>query len=162
MSKRNNKKKLKKSQKKLKIEFTNKPTTAFGGFVLFAKFFKKINLQNAIEQIIPIQETSNNSKGLYGKVLSYYLSILAGGTRFNHVLYLGNMNVIKVLFGIKKIIISASPLTKLFNKLNSWQKANTISENIWDYFSTLINVKEDWLNFDSTVLVTPIRQIACG
>ena len=71
---------------KVRISFTRKKITAYGGFSLLAAFFEKVRLREAIEAYIPVKETSGNSIGLYSKLLAYTLMIYAGGSRF-HISY---------------------------------------------------------------------------
>ena len=45
---------------KVRIEFTNKKMTAYGGFSLLAAFFEKINLRGILQEAIQIRESSPN------------------------------------------------------------------------------------------------------
>ena len=52
------------------IRYTNKPITSWGGLtVIMGGFFEKINFKAWVESNVPIQEHSNNSRGIYEKVL---------------------------------------------------------------------------------------------
>lgn len=129
--------------------------TAYGGFSLLASFFEKIKLKEQIEQIIPIKETSPNGTGIYIKILSYALIMFAGGERFSHVLYLGSRKVLSELFGVKRLIKAGTSITRMFNKIQKMSESEKASEGIWKYLEPIIEwgkIKEDWLNFDSTVL----------
>ena len=140
---------------KIKITFTEKSMTAYGGFSLLASFFEKIKLQEHMDKIIPLNEKSPNGTGAYTKIISYTLIMFAGGNRFAHVLYLGNQKILSKLFGIKRLIKSGTSLTRMFNKLDSLQKSNDVSTMLWAYLEKLIpwkDIREDWLNFDSTVI----------
>jgi hypothetical protein len=140
---------------KVKVKFTKKSMTAYGGFSLLASFFEKIELREHIETIIPIQEKSPNGTGVYAKVISYTLIMFAGGNRFSHILYLGSQEILSKLFRIKRLIKSGTSLTRMFNKMNSMKESNDVSTKLWSYLEKLIpwkDIKEDWLNFDSTVI----------
>jgi len=68
------------------IEFTRKPLTPFGGIAtLVAKFLEVIEFRSWVESAIHIRESSNNSKGIYGKVLAQFLSIISGGFRMQNL-----------------------------------------------------------------------------
>ena len=96
---------------KVRIEFTNKKMTAYGGFSLLAAFFEKIDLRGILQEAIPIRESSPNGVGIYSKVLAYILMIYAGGNRFSHLLYLGWQEVLSDLFGVKRLLLALTLLT---------------------------------------------------
>ena len=74
------------SVNQVKIEFTRKPITPFGGIAtLVAKFLEVIEFRSWVESAIPIRERSNSSKGIYGKVLAQFLTILSGGFRLQNL-----------------------------------------------------------------------------
>jgi hypothetical protein len=62
----------------IKIAFTKKKMTAYGGFALLASFFKKIGFAGMIEDALPIEERSPNGKGIYGKMIAFTAMIFAG------------------------------------------------------------------------------------
>ena len=129
--------------------------SAYGGFSLLASFFKKIKLKEQMEQILPIKEKSPNGTGVYIKVLSYALIMFAGGERFSHILYLGSRKVLSELFGVKRLIKAGTSITRMFNKIQKMSESEKVSEGIWKYLVKIIEwgkIKEDRLNFDSTVL----------
>ncbi|HWR57907.1 MAG TPA: IS1380 family transposase [Thermodesulfovibrionales bacterium] len=140
---------------KVRIEFTDKKMTAYGGFSLLAAFFEKINLRGILEEAIPIRESSPNGMGIYSKVLAYVLLIYAGGSRFSHLLYLGWQEVFTDLFGVKRLPLASTTLSRLFRKLRKMKEVEELSEGLWGYLKILIpwkEIKEDWLTFDSTVI----------
>lgn len=140
---------------KVGIEFTTKKITAYGGFSLLALFFEKIKLRENLEKIIPINESSPNSMGVYSKILAYILVIYAGGNRFSHLLYLGCEGIMNKLFAVAKLPLASTTLTRLFRKIRKQKESEEMSEGLWGYLSELIPwkwIKEDWLTFDSTVL----------
>lgn len=140
---------------KIGIEFTGKEQTAYGGFSLLAAFFEKINLREVIEKVIPVEERSPNCIGKYGKVLGYMLSIYAGGSRFSHLIYLGSETILSKLFGVSRLPLASTTITRLFGKIKKHKESEEISCGIWEYLSSLIpwrEIKKDWLTFDSTVV----------
>lgn len=139
----------------VKVRFTSKEMTSYGGFSLLAAFFEKIGLPAWIEQVIRIQELSPNSKGKYPKILAYLLMIFAGGSRFSHLVYMGSNKVMAKLFGVKGLPSAGTTLARLFKKLDSQKAVNELSDGLWDILAKLIGwlqIVEDWLTFDSTVL----------
>lgn len=141
----------------VKIDFTNKSATAYGGFALLAKFFKKIQLQDHIENAIPFTEISPNSTGVFAKVIRFGLTIAAGGTRFSHSMFLGDsLNIYEAEFEIERIPKSISAVTRFFEKFESQKLVELFSEKLWQYLFNiilpLVKSDEDYLTFDSTVI----------
>lgn len=143
---------------KIELTFTNKLITSYGGFSLLAKLFEKINLHKNIEEIFPVVEISPNSKGIYSKILKFGLTVLAGGDRFAHSIYLGDSGEIyKSLFNVEKMVKSSTAITRMFNKISNFKTSQKLAESLWKYsFEKVIplssSVKEDYLNFDSKVI----------
>lgn len=140
---------------KVKIAFTRKKMTAYGGFSLIASFFEKIGFSQMIEKAMPVAERSPNSTGIYGKTVAFVAMIFAGADRFSHLIYLGNKEVLAKIFGVKRLPDAATTLTRMFGKLKNIKAADTLSRNIWVYLEELIpwnTIQEDWLTFDSSVL----------
>lgn len=74
MSKHNNKRAQEVNQ--VRIQFTNKPITAWGGIAsVISKFLDQIKFKEWVKEQMPIKEGSNNSKGIYPKVLCQFLTI---------------------------------------------------------------------------------------
>src|SRR4030066_1452427 len=140
---------------KVRISFTRKKITAYGGFSLLSAFFEKVRLREAIEAHIPVKETSANSIGIYSKILTYTLMIYAGGSRFAHLMYLGCQDILSELFAVRRLPLASTTLTRLFRKIRTMKEVEKLSEGLWGYISKLIPWKEivhDLLSFDSTVL----------
>jgi hypothetical protein len=140
---------------KVKIAFTKKKMTAYGGFALIASFFERIGFAEMVEKAIPVAECSPNGIGIYGKTIAFIAMVYAGAERFSHLVYLGNREVLAKMFGVKRLPDAATSLTRMFGKLTTIKAADVLSRNVWAYLSTLIpwnTIREDWLTFDSSVL----------
>jgi hypothetical protein len=140
---------------KVKIVFTKRKMTAYGGFALIAAFLKQIGFAQMIENALPFTESSPNGMGIYGKVIAYVSMIYAGAERFSHLMYLGNKDVLAKVFGVDRLPAAATTLTRMFNRIKSVNYADTLSQSVWAYLSRLIPwdaIAEDWLTFDSSVL----------
>ena len=79
---------------KVKIAFTKRKMTAYGGFALLASFFERIGFAQMIEKAMPIEECSPNGMGIYGKTIAFVAMVYAGAERFSHLIYLGNKEVL--------------------------------------------------------------------
>jgi hypothetical protein len=140
---------------KVRIAFTKRKMTAYGGFALIASFFEKIRFAQMIEKAMPIEECSPNAMGIYGKTIAFIAMVYAGAERFSHLMYLGNKEVLAKMFGVKRLPDAATTLTRMFNKLKSIKAADILSCNVWAYLSQLIPwnvIGEDWVTFDSSVV----------
>jgi len=94
--------------------------TPYGGFALLAKLFEKLELKEPIEEIFPVVESRPNGTGIYAKVLRFGLTVLAGGKRFSHGLFLaGSEPVHAALLGVKRACAREGVLfdNDLFNSI---------------------------------------------
>lgn len=156
MQQRQPNKSLQKGQ--VKIEFSPKLITSWGGTAaLFSRFFDKIGFRELVEKIYPVQEFSNNSTGVYSKLVSLFISVLNGGTKFSHINYMENgIKIFERCFGVKRLVKSSTGITRYWNKYNCRSLNETLLQNISRYFLRPLlenaNIEKDTLRFDSTVI----------
>ena len=141
----------------LKISFTDKLMTAYGGFSLLSRLFERLNLQSEVEAMLPFKEESPNGMGVYSKILKLGLTVAAGGYRYTHSAFLGDSTEIyEQAFGVEKIPKSITAVTRFFNRFDTQMSEEFFSERLWDFLvSKVIPLKslgEDVLSFDSTVV----------
>ena len=98
---------------------------------MIAMFFENIRLKEALNTMMPIEEVSPNTMKAEEKLLGFITLIITGASRFSHMLYLGNPELIKSIFGLRRLPLASTTLTRYFNKINDVRKANYISEQIW-------------------------------
>ena len=137
------------------VGFSDKKVTSYGGFSLLAMFFEKTKFKEALKAIMPIIEVSPNAMKAEEKLLGFVTLIIAGASRFSHMLYLGNPEIIKTVFGLKRLPLAATTLTRYFNKIQNAGQVNHISDGIWDHLKKVVDwsrIESDWLSFDSTVI----------
>ena len=143
---------------KLKLTFTDKKITAFGGLAVIAKLFEKLGLQTLIEQAIPFTETSPNSTGVFAKVLRFGLTVLVGGKRFTHSCFLGDsLEIYEKLFALdRRLPVSITALTRFFERFEKWSQVEHLAQVLWDFTASKLipfeKIKEDFVGFDSSVL----------
>jgi hypothetical protein len=111
---------------KVKIVFTRRQMTAYGGFALLTSFFQRIGFAEMIEKAMPITECSPNGMGVHGKTIAFIAMIFAGAERFSHLVYLGNKEVLARMFGVKRLPDAATTLTRMFGKLKSMRAAEVL------------------------------------
>lgn len=87
----------------VKITFTQKSITAWGGIAsIIARFLEQIDFRNWVERSIPIEDISNNSRGIYAKVLAQFFTALVGGQRFAHLSWWGHgVEILQRTFGLE-------------------------------------------------------------
>ena len=132
----------------IKIGYTDKKITSYGGFSLLGKFFEKIELQEHLNQIMPIKELSPNAMAPASKLMGFMTLAIAGASRFSHMLYLGHPECIKEVFGLERLPLAGTTLTRYFNKIKTMLQANQVSDSAWKYIKKIVNwddIKEDWL-----------------
>ena len=113
-------------------------------------------MKEVLEEIIPIGEESPNSKGIYSKLIVYFLVIYAGGSRFSHLLNPGCGEILAKLFGFNKLPLASTTLTKLFNKIEGIKLVEEMSgvlcgymRDLQDFLYCYIYISECYLNFKS-------------
>lgn len=153
-------KQFKKSKKKgqVKIEFSEKLISSWGGTAtIISRYLDKIGFRELIEKTFPIQDKSNNSTGVYSKIISLFISVLNGGTKFSHINYMENgLKIFERCFRVDRLVKSSSSITRFFNKYNHRISNEILLQNINKYILDPIlkqaGISEDTLRFDSTVM----------
>jgi len=152
------KSKKKESQKsQVRFEFTEKMLTSFGGTAsIFSDLIKKIKLQEFIESNFPIQEISNNSTGTYSKLISLFITIMNGGTRFSHMNLLNrDREIMQKCFQLEKLPSSSTSLTRFWNKFYKQSHNEELLKMCFKFVRMLLSnleIKQDSVRFDSTVI----------
>jgi hypothetical protein len=142
----------------VKIQFTNKPITAWGGLAtIVAKLLEVLEFRSWVESTLPIEEKSNNAKGVYEKVLATFLTVLCGGERFSHLSWWAHgIEAIKKAFAVDWLPKASSTLTRFWGKISTQYVSEKLSEAARGFAITLIDwqgIREDTLNLDSSVLI---------
>jgi len=121
-----------------------------------SRYLHKIGFKEWVEESIPIEEKSNNGKGVYQKVLALFLTVLVGGQRFSHLSWWGHgVEAIYAGFGVKWLPAAASTLTRFWSKINRQVLSEAIGERCRQFTSQIITwegISKDNLNLDSSVI----------
>ena len=65
------------------------------------KIFRRDRFSGVGGNTVPIKEESNNSKGIYPKLIAQFLTVMTGGNRFEHLSWWGHgIEAIKKTFGL--------------------------------------------------------------
>ncbi|NIR15437.1 MAG: hypothetical protein GWN86_16515, partial [Desulfobacterales bacterium] len=110
-----------------------------------------------VESAIPIEERSNNAKGIYEKVLATFLTVLSGGERFSHLSWWSHgIEAIKKTFDVQWLPGASSTLTRFWGKISTQSLAEKLAQAARQLAITIIEwqgILEDNLNLDSSVLI---------
>ncbi len=156
MQQKQSKKNKKKGQ--VKIEFSEKLITSWGGTsTIISRYLDKLGFRDLVEKVFPVKDNSNNSVGVYSKIISLFISVLNGGTKFSHINYMENgIKIFERCFGVERLAKSSSSITRFFNKFNRRSINEELLQNISTSFLQPLleeaGIKEDTLRFDSTVI----------
>jgi len=149
--------KKKRCENQVRIEFTDKPITAWGGVAgILSRFLEKIQFREWVEGSIPVTQKSNNAGGIYEKVLALFLTVLVGGKRFSHVSWWGHgEEALYAAFEVKWLPGAASTLTRFWGKISSQSISEVMGERCRDFARQVVGwegIVEDNLNLDSSVI----------
>ena len=97
----------------VRIEYTDKPVSGWGGLILAARFFDGLRLREWLGRAVPDGRRSNNRIPVVDQVLSLFCTVLTGGRRFSHVERMRTDEVIRGILGVERIPSSTS-LTRYF------------------------------------------------
>jgi len=122
-----------------------------------AKFLEVLQFRSWVESAIPIEERSHNAKGVYEKVLATFLTVLAGGERFNHLSWWSHgSEAIKKSFAVQWLPKASSTLTRFWGTISTQYVSEKRAAAARQLAITIIGwqgIKEDNGNLDSSVLI---------
>ncbi len=123
---------------KSKLSSAPKLVTSWGGTAaLFSRCFDKIGFRELVEKMYPVQESSKNSTGVYSKLISLFVSVLNGGTKFSHINYMENgVNIFERCFRVKRLVKSSTGITRYWNKYN----CRSLNELIFDFYVIQVEI----------------------
>lgn len=135
----------------LKVEYTTRPVSGWGGLVVFARFLESIGVRSFLQRALPDGRTSNNQVGVVDMVLQLFVSVLSGGRRFEHVDRFREDEVIRNIMKVRRFGSASSITRYLGNFLQSQSEhAHTVlSELVFALAPSIAS--SDVLDLDSTV-----------
>ena len=114
----------------VKITFTGESISAWGGMAALAgKFLEGIGFQGWVEKNIPIKENTHNAQGIYEKIVGQFLTVLAGGSRFQHVSWWGHgKEVLLKAFKVDWLPQAGSVMTRFWGKIDSQANSEQLGQ----------------------------------
>jgi hypothetical protein len=136
------------SQKEIKIEWTDKPVTPWGGLTLFSGLAQQVGLVSALREALPFRLTSPNATDPVEVVLAFMAGVLAGSRRLAHIERLRWDEGVRQILGIDRFVsdttlgrffrrFGSKQVTEVFEVLERWQLQQVgLSEEILDLDSS--------------------------
>jgi hypothetical protein len=113
----------------LRVAYTDKPVSGWGGLVSVFRFFDRLGLRDVLAQVLPDGRRSPNQIPVRDIVLSLFVTVLTGGRRFAHVERWRSDEVVQAIVGARRLP-SAMTLTRYFG---GWVQAQVeqLVEGMW-------------------------------
>ena len=134
----------------LPIEYSDKNVTAHGGLSLLKRFIDKIGVIEALDGFDFPKPGSNRGYDPSEIILSFWLGIWTGASRYIHCDWVRYDKVLQEIFGLK-LMPSQSTYSRFLNKF-SQQKNNEIFPSLQDWFFQKLDIGKITVDFDSTVI----------
>jgi hypothetical protein len=137
--------------KSLKIEFTDKEITPWGGIVLLRQMLEKMQFQEALENApLPIQG-SNRGYDPKQLILNFLISVWCGANCFEHLEVTRQDQVIKELFDWQQMPGNRS-FQRYFSKFDQVSNQEVFTY-LHQWFFSNLHFDNYTVDFDSTILV---------
>jgi len=134
----------------LPVSYSNKPVTAFGGMVLLKRMLDKLGIVDHLSALDFPQPGSNRGYNPSDLILSFWLGIWTGASRYIHCDWLRYDKVLQDIFDLDHMP-SQSTYSRYFGKFN--QSVNTeVFPELQHWFMQQLEIDNITVDFDSTVI----------
>jgi hypothetical protein len=134
----------------LPIAFSDKQVTPFGGMSLLQRFVEKTGIREQLTMMNLPVPGSNRGYLPEDVILSFWLGIWTGASRYIHCDWLRYDQVLQDIFGLKQMP-SQSTYSRFFNKFSEDMNGEVFPE-LQNWFFTQLNFDNITVDFDSTVI----------
>ena len=134
----------------LKIEYSNKKVTPFGGMKLLKDFIDKTKIVEDLYKVDIPQPKSNAGINPVDIIQGFWLAIFTGASRYIHADWLRYDSVLQEIFQIKRLA-SQSTYSRFFHKF-SWERNSNVFPKLQQMFLKRVNVDNITIDLDSTVI----------
>jgi hypothetical protein len=134
----------------LKIEYSDKKVTPFGGMKLLKDFMDKTDIIKDLESVSLPFPQSNAGYNPIDIIQGFWLSIFTGASRYIHADWLRYDTTLQEIFNIKRLPSQAT-YSRFFHKF-SWMKNNEVFPELQRKFLQQINVGALTIDLDSSVI----------
>lgn len=134
----------------VKIEFTDKEITPWGGISLLQNMLKRMSFEQMLSDLPLPTQGSNRGYSPQQLIQHFLIGVWCGASCFEHLEVTRHDRVIKDLFGWKTMAGSKA-FHRYFNKFN--QATNQqVFDNLYSWFFDKLQFDNYTLDFDSTVI----------
>ena len=134
----------------LKIEYSDKKITPFGGMKLLKDFIDKTDVIKSLYEVNLPQPGSNAGYNPIDIIQGFWLAIFTGASRYIHADWIRYDTTLQNIFNIKKLP-SQSTYSRFFHKFDMG-KNNEVFPMLQQKFFNQINVGALTIDLDSTVI----------
>ncbi len=134
----------------LKIQYSDKKVSPFGGMKLLKDFIDTTNIIKDLESVDLPQPQSNAGINPIDIIQGFWLAIFTGASRYIHADWLRGDTVLQEIFGIKRLP-SQSTYSRFFHKFD-WEKNEEIFASLQQKFLSHVDVGALTIDLDSTVI----------
>lgn len=134
----------------LKIEYSDKKVTPFGGMKLLKDFIDKTTIYDDLRSVNLPYPNSNAGYDPVDIIKGFWLSIFTGASRFIHADWLRYDTTLQEIFGFKRLP-SLATYSRFFHKFDI-ERNSEVFPILQQKFLEQINVGELTIDLDSTVI----------
>ena len=134
----------------MKVVFTDKKVTAWGGMKLMKDMLDSIGIKKIMRELELPQKGSNRGYEAIQIIECFWTSIWIGAGRFSHSAYLRYDKVLQKIFEWKQAP-SQSTYSRFFQKF-SWKRNTEVFVPLQKWFIGNLNIKNITVDFDSSVM----------
>lgn len=136
--------------KEMRVEFSDKKVTAWGGMKLMKDMVDSIGLKEFMGKLDLPEKGSNRGYDSIQVLECFWTSIWIGAGRFSHSAYLRYDKVLQEIFGWKQAP-SQSTYSRFFQKF-SWKRNTEVFVPTQQWFVDNLQIKNITIDFDSSVM----------
>ncbi len=134
----------------LKISFTSKEITPWGGMVLLGKMLEKLSMEEVLSELTLPQQGSNRGYNPIQLIENFWISIWSGANKFEHLEVTRQDKVIQEIFSWERMP-GHRAFQRYFNKFN--QRVNQeVFTGLYQWFFSNIKFDNYTLDIDSTII----------
>ena len=134
----------------LKIEFTNKEITPWGGMVLMKELIKRTGINEFLQKCPLPKQNSNRGYDPIQLINNFWVSIWSGANRYEHLEVTRHDKVIQKMFGWKRMA-GYKAFQRYFKKFGQSEN-DKIFISLFQWFFNQIHFDNYTLDVDSTVV----------
>lgn len=134
----------------LRIEYTDKSVTAWGGMKLMKELVKSMGIKEFMQGLSLPVRGSNRGYNPVDIVESFMVSVWIGANRFSHSGLLRYDSVLREIFGWKQSP-SQSTFSRFFHKF-SWKRNAEVFPSMQKWFFEQLTIDNITVDLDSTVI----------